>query len=66
MEFVDIMGISDYGAFFAGLGEEDTAILDGGDGTLNRFVSDTAGLEYTNDLYYPRRNKPDIEGRTTL
>ncbi len=54
LKYIDITGISDYGAFFAGLDEEDGVILAGGDGTLNRFVNDTEGLEYENDiLYYP-------------
>lgn len=42
--FCNIAGICDYGAFFAGIPPEDKLIIAGGDGTLNRFVNDTASL----------------------
>lgn len=44
--------ITDYKAFFAPLGAEDTVILCGGDGTLNRFVNDTAELSIPCELLY--------------
>ena len=43
-----------YEEFFAGLQADDVVILCGGDGTLNRFVNDTDGIEIKNDiLYFP-------------
>lgn len=42
----------DYPAFFSTLSAEDTLILCGGDGTLNRFVNDTEGLEVPCELLY--------------
>ena len=41
----DITAIKDYRSFFAQLTEYDTVILCGGDGTLNRFVNDTANID---------------------
>lgn len=53
-QLVDMTKIKDYRAFLAGLAPEDTLILCGGDGTLNRFVNDTEGLTLPeNILYYP-------------
>ena len=48
----DIEETGDYADFFAGLLPEDEVVLCGGDGTLNRFINDTDGLELRNDLYY--------------
>ena len=48
----DITKIESYEAFFGGLSPEDTVILCGGDGTLNRFVNDTAGLDIKNEIFY--------------
>ena len=44
--------ISDYAAFLSGLTSEDTLIICGGDGTLNRFVNDTAALEIPCEVLY--------------
>lgn len=53
-EFFDITKIADYAEFFAGISTEDTVILCGGDGTLNRFVNLTEGLTIENEiLYFP-------------
>ena len=41
----DITTIDDYAAFFAALPAEDRILISGGDGTLNRFINDTAGLD---------------------
>ena len=50
----DITEIRDYKAFFSPLEQHDTVILCGGDGTLNRFVNDTDGMEIPCEiLYYP-------------
>ena len=50
-EFVDMTSV-DYGAFFAGLPEGDDICICGGDGTLNRFVNDTDGIEKKCDIFY--------------
>lgn len=50
----DMTKISDYRAFFAGLEPEDTVILCGGDGTLNRFINEIDGISPVNEiLYFP-------------
>ena len=52
LEYCDMTKISDYGEFFASVPAEDRVLVAGGDGTLNRFVNDTLGLEYGRDIYY--------------
>jgi diacylglycerol kinase family enzyme len=50
---LDITRVSkDYPAFFATLTPDDTLILCGGDGTLNRFVNDTEGMDLPCELLY--------------
>lgn len=54
LNFVNISEIEDYNNFFLNLSEEDFIVLCGGDGTLNRFINDTEGIEFSNAvLYYP-------------
>lgn len=48
----DITKIADYKDFFAGLTEDDSVIICGGDGTLNRFANDTAKLDIACDVLY--------------
>ena len=50
--FTDMTRIESYGEFFSGV--EDTAeiIISGGDGTLNRFINDTDGLDIKNRINY--------------
>ena len=49
----DITVVSeDYASFFATLSEDDAIILHGGDGTLNRFVNDTDGMQIPCDVLY--------------
>ena len=43
---------ADYKSFFASILPEDEVVICGGDGTLNRFVNDTVGLDYPNDVLY--------------
>ena len=50
--FCDITKIDSYADFFAGIANDDKVILCGGDGTINRFVNDTRGIEYSNSIYY--------------
>ncbi len=53
-ECYDVTKITDYESLLAGLTQEDSVILCGGDGTLNRFVNATDGVEMKCDiLYYP-------------
>ena len=52
LSLCDIREVSDYAAFLAGIGEEDTLVIAGGDGTLNRFINDTEGLTYPSKLCY--------------
>lgn len=49
---IDMRNISSYQTFFAGLTSSDEVIICGGDGTLNRFVNDTRGININNDIYY--------------
>ena len=49
---LDMTAIADYREFFAPVTAEDTVILCGGDGTLNRFVNDTAELTIPCALQY--------------
>lgn len=51
IEIFDITKI-DYKQFFASLKEGEGVIIAGGDGTLNRFVNDTQGIEITAPVYY--------------
>lgn len=51
LDFVS-MADADYAAFFAGLGAGDKVIICGGDGTLNRFVNDTRGIDIECDILY--------------
>ena len=53
-ELVDMTALDDYQTFFDGLEPEDTIVLCGGDGTLNRFINDTDGRLPGNEiLYFP-------------
>ena len=43
--FRDITEIDDYGAIFRSLRDDDRVVIAGGDGTLNRFINDTAQFQ---------------------
>lgn len=61
VKFIDILNIKNYGVFLSGLEEDDFIILAGGDGTLNRFVNDTDGIEFDNEvLYFPNGTGNDF------
>ena len=49
---IDMTHIHSYERFFSGLPEEDEIILCGGDGTLNHFINETAGIAYKNPILY--------------
>ncbi len=42
----------DYAEFFASLSPDDSVIICGGDGTLNRFVNETKDIDIKNDILY--------------
>lgn len=48
----DMTEISDYSDFLSALTAEDTLTLCGGDGTLNRFINDTDGMELPCEVLY--------------
>lgn len=52
LNFCDIREVKDYATFFAGIGAEDTLVIAGGDGTLNKFVNFTVELTYPANLFY--------------
>lgn len=52
LRYYDMTKISAYTDFFSAIAKEDAVILAGGDGTINRFLNDTEGLEIPNDLMY--------------
>lgn len=52
LRYYDMTKIHGYAEFFAAIGKDDAVILAGGDGTINRFLNDTAELEIPNDILY--------------
>ncbi len=48
----DVTKITNYATTISDLTSEDSLILCGGDGTLNRFVNDTDGLEIPCEIFY--------------
>lgn len=61
VKFIDILNIKNYRVFLSGLEEDDFIILAGGDGTLNRFVNDTEGIDFDNEiLYFPNGTGNDF------
>ncbi|MBQ7415761.1 MAG: diacylglycerol kinase family protein [Oscillospiraceae bacterium] len=54
LEYYDMTRITNYAAFLSGMEQDDYLVIVGGDGTLNRFVNDTAGIDIRQEiLYYP-------------
>ena len=52
-KLVDLTAIKNYADFWASIDlENDTVILSGGDGTLNRFINDNADLKLPQNLFY--------------
>lgn len=52
-QMVGLSSIKSYADFWSTIDlENDTVILSGGDGTLNRFVNENAGLTLPNNLFY--------------
>ncbi len=50
--FQDVLKITDPKGFMTGLKADDEIILCGGDGTLNRFINYTDGLDITQTIYF--------------
>lgn len=50
--YKDITLLKDYGTFKAELKSDDMIVICGGDGTLNRYVNETAALHLENPLFY--------------
>ncbi len=54
LEYYDMTRITNYAVFLSGMEKDDYLVLAGGDGTLNRFVNDTVGIEISQEiLYFP-------------
>ena len=51
-ELVDMTKIDNCAEFLAEYGEEDVIVICGGDGTLNRFVNNTDGIDIKCELLY--------------
>ena len=52
VRFFDMTRITNYTAFIGGMEKDDYLIVVGGDGTLNRFVNDTASVRIEQELLY--------------
>ena len=52
LTFRDMTRIGDYREFLSKLPRETSVVICGGDGTLNRFLNDTAGLSLQDELFY--------------
>ena len=52
VELVDMTHITNYRAFLRDMHKEDILVIVGGDGTLNRFVNDTDGIEISQEILY--------------
>lgn len=52
LSFRDMTQVESYADFFAGLDENTRVVICGGDGTLNRFLNDTARLTIRQELFY--------------
>ncbi len=52
VEFIDITKITDYAEVFSKVGGDDSLVICGGDGTLNRFVNLTDGMERPKNLLF--------------
>lgn len=52
VKYLDVTEITNYRTFLSGLDEDDFIMLAGGDGTLNCFINNIAGIEFNNEVYY--------------
>lgn len=52
LKFHDVTKLDGYASFLRGLAPDEGVILTGGDGTINRFINETADLDIPNDILY--------------
>ena len=52
MEYFDVTRITNYESFLQGLNNDDYLVICGGDGTLNRFINNTANFDIPQDIMY--------------
>lgn len=52
LEYYDMTRITNYAVFLSGMDKDGYLVIVGGDGTLNRFVNDTAGIEISQEILY--------------
>lgn len=52
LEYYDMTHITNYKAFLSGMEKDDYLVIVGGDGTLNRFVNDTNGIDISQEIFY--------------
>lgn len=52
LEYNDMTRITNYKAFLSGMEKDDFLVIVGGDGTLNRFVNDTDGIDIPQEIFY--------------
>ncbi len=52
VEFVDLTTVENYADFISRLNDDDAIVVCGGDGTLNRFINQTTGIEIKQNLLY--------------
>ena len=61
LEYYDMTRITNYVAFLSGMEKDDYLVIVGGDGTLNRFVNDTNGIDISQEiLYFPSGSGNDF------
>ena len=61
LEYYDMTRITNYAAFLSGVEKDDYLVIVGGDGTLNRFVNYTNGIDISQEiLYYPSGSGNDF------
>lgn len=61
LEFYDMTQITNYTVFLSCMAKDDYLVIVGGDGTLNRFVNDTNGIDIAQEiLYFPSGNSNDF------
>ena len=61
LELYDMTRITNYAAFLSGMEKDDYLVIVGGDGTLNRFVNDTNGIDISQEiLYFPSGSGNDF------
>ncbi len=61
LEYLDVTKITDYASLLGELAQDDYLIVAGGDGTINRFINNTAKYDIPQDiLYYPMGSGNDF------